>query len=88
MAAGRMGTLLQELYQRLWEVWGPQGWWPGETPFEVAVGAILTQNTNWDNVALAIAALKEPGSAGTPGLARPAGGGVGPAHPAGGLLQY
>jgi endonuclease-3 related protein len=50
---------LQELYQRLWEVWGPQGWWPGETAFEVAVGAILTQNTNWNNVARAIKALKE-----------------------------
>lgn len=59
MAAARRGRLLDELYQRLWEVWGPQGWWPGETPFEVAVGAILTQNTNWKNVALAIAKLKE-----------------------------
>ena len=59
MAAGRVGPLLQELYQRLWEVWGPQGWWPGDTPFEVAVGAILTQNTNWGNVARAITALKD-----------------------------
>jgi len=59
MAAGRVGPLLQELYQRLWEVWGPQGWWPGDTPFEVAVGAILTQNTNWGNVAKAITALKD-----------------------------
>jgi endonuclease-3 related protein len=59
MAAARRGRLLRELYQRLWEVWGSQGWWPGETPFEVAVGAILTQNTNWNNVALAITALKE-----------------------------
>jgi endonuclease-3 related protein len=58
MAAGRVGRLLKELYQKLWEVWGPQGWWPGETPFEVAVGAILTQNTNWGNVARAIAVLK------------------------------
>ena len=58
MAPGRVGTLLQELYQRLWETWGPQGWWPGDTPFEVAVGAILTQNTNWVNVSRAIAALK------------------------------
>lgn len=58
MAAGRVGRLLKELYQKLWEVWGPQGWWPGETPFEVAVGAILTQNTNWGNVAQAIAVLK------------------------------
>ena len=33
-------------------------WWPGETPFEVCVGAILTQNTNWSNVERAIANLK------------------------------
>ena len=58
MTAGRVGTLLQELYQRLWEAFGPQKWWPADTPFEVAVGAILTQNTNWGNVARAIAALK------------------------------
>jgi endonuclease-3 related protein len=59
MAAALRGRLLDELYQRLWKVLGPQGWWPGETPFEVAVGAILTQNTNWTNVARAIAVLKE-----------------------------
>ena len=58
MAPGRVSTLLKELYHLLWEAWGPQGWWPGETPFEVALGAILTQNTNWNNVARAIAALK------------------------------
>ncbi|OPX21101.1 MAG: endonuclease [Desulfobacca sp. 4484_104] len=50
---------LQNLYQRLWEVFGPQGWWPGDSPFEVAVGAILTQNTNWHNVARVIAQLKQ-----------------------------
>ncbi|MDD3580223.1 MAG: endonuclease III domain-containing protein [Desulfobacca sp.] len=50
---------LQNLYQRLWEVFGPQGWWPGDSPFEVAVGAILTQNTNWNNVARVIAQLKQ-----------------------------
>lgn len=37
---------------------GPQRWWPGDTPFEVMVGAILTQNTAWANVEHAIAALK------------------------------
>jgi endonuclease III related protein len=58
MAAGPVGALLKELYQRLYETCGPQGWWPGDTPFEVAVGAILTQNTNWGNVAKAIAVLK------------------------------
>lgn len=59
MAAGPRGRLLNELYCRLWEACGPQGWWPGDTPFEVAVGAILTQNTNWANVARAIQVLKD-----------------------------
>ena len=38
--------------------YGPSGWWPGETPFEVMVGAVLTQNTAWTNVEKAIANLK------------------------------
>jgi endonuclease III related protein len=49
------------LYSILLQHYGPQGWWPGDTPVEVAVGAILTQNTNWKNVALAIDRLKEAG---------------------------
>lgn len=61
MAGSRMGELLGELYQQLWTAFGPQGWWPGETPFEVMMGAILTQNTNWRNVAQVIAGLKEEG---------------------------
>lgn len=56
-----MDEKVQELYQLLWQRFGPQGWWPGETPLEVAVGAILTQNTNWQNVALAIDRLKAAG---------------------------
>ena len=40
---------------------GPQKWWPAETPFEVIVGAILTQNTTWKNVELAIANLRREG---------------------------
>jgi len=36
-------------------------WWPGETPFEIAIGAILTQNTNWANVQKAINNLKKEG---------------------------
>lgn len=40
---------------------GPSNWWPGETPFEVAVGAILTQNTNWENARNAITNLKNNG---------------------------
>jgi endonuclease III related protein len=47
------------MYKKLFTAFGPQHWWPGETPFEVAVGAILTQNTNWSNVEKAIANLKK-----------------------------
>jgi len=46
------------VYQRLYSYFGPQRWWPGETPFEVMVGAVLTQNTNWKNVERAIDNLK------------------------------
>lgn len=41
---------------------GPSGWWPGQTPFEIAVGAILTQNTNWSNVTKAVGNLAEVGA--------------------------
>jgi endonuclease III related protein len=58
MRPAKVGRLLQELYEKLWQAFGPQGWWPGETPFEVALGAILTQNTNWNNVARVIDRLK------------------------------
>ncbi|WP_456430907.1 endonuclease III domain-containing protein [Thermosulfuriphilus sp.] len=50
---------LLELYDRLLDHFGPQGWWPAESPFEVCVGAILTQNTNWQNVERAIENLKK-----------------------------
>jgi len=61
MTPAKIGKLLQVLYDRLWQAFGPQGWWPGETPFEVALGAILTQNTNWNNVARVMERLKEEG---------------------------
>jgi len=48
---------LNAVYHRLYDTYGPQHWWPGETPFEVMVGAILTQNTAWINVEKAIANL-------------------------------
>ncbi len=53
--------VLREVYQRLYDHFGPQHWWPGETPFEILVGAILTQNTNWQNVEKAIANLRDAG---------------------------
>ncbi|OGP74724.1 MAG: endonuclease [Deltaproteobacteria bacterium RBG_13_58_19] len=49
------------MYRKLWEAFGPQGWWPGDSPFEVCLGAILTQNTNWNNVARVLAELKAEG---------------------------
>ena len=50
---------LAQVYKKLYRAFGPQSWWPGDTPFEVAVGAILTQNTNWGNVEKAINNLKK-----------------------------
>lgn len=49
---------LRRAYQLMLARFGHQHWWPGETPFEVCVGAILTQNTSWTNVERAIANLK------------------------------
>ncbi|MCW8131411.1 MAG: endonuclease III domain-containing protein [Planctomycetota bacterium] len=57
----RIQETLDAFYAKLFEAWGRQHWWPGETPFEVMVGAILTQNTNWTNVEKAIANLKREG---------------------------
>ena len=53
---------LMEGFDLLHEHFGPRGWWPGQTPFEVMVGAILTQNSNWKNVERAIANLKRAGA--------------------------
>lgn len=51
--------LLEEIFHRLYRAFGPQHWWPAETPFEVIVGAILTQNTAWKNVQRSIEELRE-----------------------------
>jgi endonuclease III related protein len=50
-------STVARLYSALRRHYGPQAWWPGDTPFEVMVGAILTQNTNWRNVEKALANL-------------------------------
>ena len=52
---------LSDMYDRLYDHFGPQNWWPGESPFEVMIGAVLTQNTNWNNVEKAIDNLKQAG---------------------------
>lgn len=49
---------IKKLYDCLLEEFGPQDWWPGDTKFEIIVGAILTQNVNWNNVETAIKNLK------------------------------
>jgi len=51
-------SALVDVYEKLFARYGPQHWWPGETPFEVMIGAILTQNTAWTNVDRAIRNLK------------------------------
>lgn len=48
---------LRSIFQQLLDAHGPQHWWPGDTPFEIMVGAVLTQNTAWINVERAIANL-------------------------------
>lgn len=54
----RINKRLMKIHDRLLEHFGPQRWWPGDTPFEICVGAILTQSTNWQNVERAINNLK------------------------------
>ena len=54
-----LSTTLKKTYRKLFSAFGHQHWWPGDTPFEVIVGAILTQNTAWTNVEKAIHNLKK-----------------------------
>ncbi|GBD98910.1 endonuclease III [bacterium BMS3Abin07] len=57
-----MRNPLIEIYDILLDFFGPQDWWPGDTPFEVMIGAILTQNTNWGNVQKAVRNLMHAGA--------------------------
>ncbi len=52
---------MRAIYRKLSRTWGRQHWWPAETPFEVIVGAILTQNTSWTNVERGMANLRSAG---------------------------
>ena len=58
-----MNKMIQQeflsLYQNLFQTYGPQHWWPADSLLEMIVGAILTQNTAWNNVVIAIHQLKE-----------------------------
>ncbi len=64
-----LNRVLPDIYHKLFERFGPQHWWPAQEPFEVIVGAILTQSTAWTNVEKAIANLKAAGKL-SPGALR------------------
>jgi endonuclease-3 related protein len=57
-------------YDRLFDSWGPQHWWPASSQFEVIVGAYLTQNTSWTNVERALANLRTAGLLSAKGIRR------------------
>jgi endonuclease III related protein len=62
MPTAKLNRILLDIYQRLFVKYGPQHWWPAEEPFEVIVGAILTQSAAWTNVEKAIKNLKQVGA--------------------------
>lgn len=64
-----LGRALTDIYRRLLAHFGPQHWWPAREPFEVMVGAILTQSAAWGNVEKAIANLRAAGAL-SPGALR------------------
>jgi endonuclease-3 related protein len=65
-----VSSTLTDVYHRLLERFGRQGWWPAETPLEVMVGAVLVQNTAWRNVEKAITNLRDAGMLDAPRLAK------------------
>jgi endonuclease III related protein len=60
-AEAAAGEMLRRFYATLLESFGPQGWWPARTRWEVILGAILTQNTTWRNATLALKNLRKAG---------------------------
>ena len=56
-----LAPLLNQMYRRLYQRYGPQGWWPGDGPLDVVIGAILTQAAAWTNVEAAMRYLTEAG---------------------------
>ena len=61
-------TLL-DIYERLYAEFGPQHWWPGDSPFEVIAGAILTQSAAWTNVDKALTHLRTANALSPEGIA-------------------
>ena len=58
-AAGNPDEHLRNYFRTLYHAWGYQHWWPAQSPFEVIVGAYLTQNTSWTNVEHALGSLRQ-----------------------------
>lgn len=50
---------IRELYEKMYQEMGPQGWWPAESKVEIILGAILVHNTNWKNVEMSLQNLQE-----------------------------
>jgi len=65
-----MPPTIPEVYELLYSAYGPQDWWPADSPFEVIVGALLTQQTTWASVEKAIANLELAGLLDIHSLAR------------------
>lgn len=59
MQPSSLEALVSEIHSTLSQTWGRPHWWPADTPFEVIVGAYLTQNTSWTNVELALKKLRQ-----------------------------
>ena len=60
--------ILRNFHDQLADTYGPQQWWPAQTPLEVIVGAYLTQNTSWKGVEHSIANLITAGAMSLDGL--------------------
>jgi endonuclease III related protein len=67
-SARKPEATVRAIYRKLSRAWGRQHWWPAETPFEVIVGAILTQNTSWTNVERAMVNLRSAGALNVEGI--------------------
>ena len=67
---GDAGRIVRQVYDLLYERYGPQGWWPAKTKLEVVLGAILVQSTAWGNAAKALDAIREAGVLDVAALAR------------------
>lgn len=67
VAITRKAAMLRAMYERLMEAYGPQHWWPGDTPLEITLGAYLTQNTSWRAVERSLENLRERGLIGNAG---------------------